>query len=114
VKWRQGRFTLCGLAALGFDVTARLFGRTFTRPGKNMMRKIILGGIFLVAILHPAAYSLQTTWRLYQVTPKEATPEQFYQVASARWVEVPSNRNRWRGPELGVDETVMYFNLKKI
>jgi hypothetical protein len=78
-----------------------------------MVGKIVLSAIFCAAILHPFVHSFLINWQLYQLPPPEATPKQFYQVASARWVGVPSNHNRWRGPEPGVDETVMYFNLQK-
>jgi hypothetical protein len=106
-------FTVCGLAALGFDAINQLLRRAFTSPGQHMVRKIMLGGIFSAAILHPSVYSFGINWQLYQVPLREVRPQQFYQVASASWVGVPSH-DRWgRGPIRGVEETVMYFNLQK-
>jgi hypothetical protein len=104
-------FTVCGLAALGFDAITQLLHRLNTHPGNQMGRKIILGGIFAATILHPAAHSFLINWQLFQVPPQEVTAGQFYQVASARWFGVLPHR--WRTPHPGVDETVMYSNLRK-
>ena len=104
-------FTLCSLAAVGFDAITQLLHRVVTRPGNQMVCKIMLGGIFAAAILHPSAHSFGINWRLFQVPPKKVTTGQFYQVASVRWLGVSSTRNR--GPDPGVDETVMYSNLTK-
>ena len=106
-------FTLCILAALGFDAILQLIGRTFSHPGRPMVQKVAMGAIFFIATLHPFVHSFWINWRLYQLSPQQVTPSQFYQVASARWVRLPSDLNRWRGPEPGVDKTVMYFNLRK-
>jgi hypothetical protein len=104
-------FTLCGLAALGFDAVAQLLRETFGFVAKPTVEKIILGGIFVAAILHPAVYSFGINWQLYRVPPKTFLPDQFYHVASSRWLGV--SNHRWRGPEPGIDETVMYFNVQK-
>jgi len=104
-------FTLCSLAAVGFDAITQLLRRVVTCRGNQMVRKITLGGIFAAATLHPFAHSFEMNWQLYQVPPREVTARQFYQVASVRWLGVTSTRNR--GPDPGVDETVMYSNLKK-
>jgi hypothetical protein len=106
-------FAVCGLAALGFDATTQLFQRAFTSPGQRIVVKIVLGGIFFAAILHPFVYSFGINWQLYQFPPTEVTARQFYQVASASWDGVPSHGRWGRGPERGVEDTVMYFNLQK-
>jgi hypothetical protein len=104
-------FTVCGLAAFGFDAITRLLCPVSTSLRQRMVRRIMLGGIFAAAILHPFGHSFWINWRLFQAPPKKVTTGQFYQVASVRWLGVSSTRNR--GPDPGVDETVMYSNLTK-
>ena len=103
-------FTVCGLAGLGFDAVRQL--RVVTRPGGQMIRKILVSAIFAAAIFHPFAHSFWINWQLFQVPPKEVTAGEFYQVASARWFGVLLP-HRWRTPHPGVEETVMYSNLRK-
>jgi hypothetical protein len=104
-------FAVCGLAGLGFDAFAGVLDRGVTVPRQSRIRAIILGGIFAAAILHPFAHSFWMNWQLFQIPHKEVTTRQFYQVASARWFGVPPRRERTPYP--GVDETVMYSNLKQ-
>lgn len=104
-------FAVCGLAGLGFDAFAGLLDRVVTIPRQRKIRAIVLGGIFAAAILHPAVHSFGINWRLFQTQPKEVAAGPYYQVASARWFGVPPRRERT--PDPGVDDTVMYSNLKK-
>jgi hypothetical protein len=104
-------FTLCSLAAVGFDTIIQLLHRVVPHPRGQMVCRIMLGGVFATAILHPSAHAFGINSRLFQVLPKKITNGQFYQVASVRWLGVSSTRNRT--PDPGVDETVMYSNLQK-
>jgi hypothetical protein len=104
-------FTLCALAALGLDSITELFGRLFSRAEQSVIHKVVLAGIFLAAIFHPAIYSFWINWELYRGAPIETTPGPFYQVAASRWLGF--TKHRWRTPNPDVAETVMYLNLKK-
>jgi hypothetical protein len=104
-------FILCGLAALGFDAITQLLRRALNGPGNQIVRKIILGGIFAAAILHPSVHSFWINSQEFQVLPKEIITRQFHQVASERWFGVPPRRERTPYP--GIDDTVMYSNLQK-
>jgi hypothetical protein len=104
-------FTLCGLAAIGFDAITEFFGRIFVHPERSKVQEFVLAAIFIAAVLHPAAYSFWINWGLYQAAPHRDTPEQFSQVASSRWLGVTDTR--WRVPNPSADGTSMYFNLQK-
>ena len=104
-------FTLCALAALGLDAITELFGRIFARAEQSFIQKVVLAGIFLAAIFHPAIHSFWINWALYRSGPIETTPGPFYQVASSRWLGF--TKHRWRVHNARIDETIMYFNLKK-